>query len=352
MRPSSRGPGPLSLAEVTRLLGGRVCGDSSVMISQVGTIDGAGPGDITFLSNPRYRARLSSTRASAVVLGVEAEHLIDLPRIVSDNPYAYFARLSALLNPRPDLASGIHPNAVVHASATIDPTCQVAAGAVISANAVIGARSRIGAGCIVGEDVRIRQDTVLHPRVVIYPDCIIGSRVILHSGVVIGADGFGIAWERDQWLKIPQIGTVVLEDDVEVGANTTIDRGTIENTHVETGVKLDNQIQIGHNCRIGAHTAMAGCVAVAGSANIGKRCTIGAGAIILGHLSIADGTQVSAATVITKSITKAGTYSGFFPFDDNRAWTRNAVLVKQLSEYAERIRQMDLRIAELEGKHD
>lgn len=320
-------------------------------IYQVGTLDQAVPGQITFLSNSRYRSKLASTRASAVVLGEESAGLTELPRIVADNPYAYFARLSAMLNPPGEHSPGVHPTAVVHTTANIASSASIGPGTTVGARAEIGENCSIGPGCHIGDDVVLGRDCLLHSGVIVYSSCRLGDRVILHSGVVIGADGFGIAKEAGRWIKIPQIGRVVLFNDVEIGANTTIDRGAIEDTVIEEGVKLDNQIQIGHNCRIGAHTAMAGCVAVAGSARVGAHCTIGAGAIILGHLSIADHVEVSAATVITKSVPMAGTYTGLFPFDENRSWVRNAVLVKHLSEYAERIRQLELRLSELERKN-
>ena len=340
----------MSLEEIASCLGGKVVGDPGVKIYQVGSLERAEKGQIAFLSNSRYKSKLASTCASAIVLAEESAGYTSLPCIVADDPYVYFARLSTLLNPVRRLAAGRHVTAI-DASAEIAPCASIGAGATIAANVRIGERSTVGPGCHLGEGVQIGADCVLHAGVTVYSGCRIGARAILHSGSVIGADGFGFANDKGQWLKIPQIGAVVLGDDVEIGANTTVDRGAIDDTVIEDGVKLDNQIQIGHNCRIGAHTAMAGCVAVAGSARIGKYCTIGAGAIILGHLHIADHVEVSAATVITRSIQASGTYSGFFPFDDNRSWTRNAVLVRHLSEYVERIRQLESRLSELEKKN-
>jgi UDP-3-O-[3-hydroxymyristoyl] glucosamine N-acyltransferase len=347
--PGRAGP-PLSLAAIIARLGGRVSGNPETLVSQVGSLENARDGEITFFSNPRFKARLEQTRASAVVLGPSAENLTVLPRIVADNPYAYFARLSRLFNPDPEIVPGVHSEAQVDRSARIAASAQIGPGAVIGPDAVIGDAVSVGAGCHVGAGVKIGESTKMYPRVVIYPGCTIGARVILHSGVVIGADGFGLAQEDGCWLKIPQIGAVVLGDEVEVGANTTIDRGAIDDTVIEEGVKLDNQIQIGHNCRVGAHTAMAGCVAVAGSANIGRSCTIGAGAIVLGHLTIADNVHVSAATVISRSIKKAGTYTGMFPFDDNASWAKNTALVRHLSELADRVKMLEKRLSEKENK--
>ena len=319
-------PGPFTLAQIATRLGGRIAGDPQTLIRQVGSLERAGRGEIAFLSNPKYRSRLAGTGASAVVPAAEAEALTALPRIVCDNPYAYFARVSQLFNPRTTQPEGVHP------SASVAPGARLAA------------RLSIGAGCVLGDGVEIGEDSCLCPVVVVDPGCRIGARAIIHAGVVIGADGFGIADDGGQWVKIPQIGAVAIGNDVEIGANTTIDRGAMQDTVIEDGVKLDNQIQIGHNCRVGAHTAMAGCVAVAGSADIGSHCTIGAGALILGHLSICDHVHVSADTVISHSIRKPGTYTGMFPADDNAAWARNAAVVRHLAELADRVRELEKRL--------
>ena len=326
--------GPFTLAEIASRLGGRVAGNAQVLIAQVGSLEHAGADQIAFLSNPKYKAKLTVTRAGAVILAPESESLTSAPRIVVDNPYAYFARVSQLFNPLTTQAPGVHSSAVVSPAARI------------------GARVSIGAGCVIGERVAIGDDSCLYPGVVVYPGCSIGARAILHAGAVIGADGFGIAKDGGRWIKIPQIGSVRIGDDVEVGANTTIDRGAIDDTVIEDGVKLDNQIQIGHNCHVGAHTAMAGCVGVAGSARIGRYCTIGGGTMILGHLTIADHVHVSAATVISRSIHKPGTYTGVFPFDDHKSWARNAAWVRHLAELADRVRALEKKLAEKGGKDD
>ncbi len=315
--------GPLTLGEIASRLGGRVAGNASTLIRQVGSLEHAGPDQITFFSSRKYKARLAETRAAAVIVGAESAKLTSLPRIVCDAPYAYFARVSQLFNPVVTQAPGVH------------------ASAVVSEKAIIGKRVSIGPGCVVGKGVAIGDDSCLYPGVVVYPGCTLGARVIVHSGAVIGADGFGIAQAEGEWIKIPQIGAVRIGDDVEIGANTTIDRGAIEDTVIENGVKLDNQIQIGHNVHVGAHTAMAGCVAVAGSADIGRQCTIGAGSLILGHLRLADRVHISAGTVISRSILKPGTYTGMFPFDENAAWARNTALVRHLAELAERVKSLE-----------
>jgi UDP-3-O-[3-hydroxymyristoyl] glucosamine N-acyltransferase len=336
-------PGPLSLGEIASALGGRVVGDAGVLIEQVGSLEHAGGRDIAFLASARYKGRLAATRAAAVILDARAEALTVLPRIVSDNPYAYFARVSRLLNPSGAPAPGVHAAAQVDPQARVAPSARIEAGAVVCAAAEVGERAWIGAGCFLGEESSVGADSRLYPSVVVYRGCRIGARAIVHSGAVIGADGFGMAQEAGRWLKVPQIGRVRIGDDVEIGANTTIDRGTVDDTVIEDGVKLDNQIQIGHNCRIGAHTAMAGRAGIAGSADIGRRCTVGGAAVILGHLSICDDVHVSAATVITRSIRRPGTYTGVFPFDDNASWARNTALLRHLAELAGRVGALERR---------
>ncbi|MEO8718084.1 MAG: UDP-3-O-(3-hydroxymyristoyl)glucosamine N-acyltransferase [Burkholderiales bacterium] len=329
--------GPISLGEIASRLGGRVVGDAGILVEQVASLEHAGKRHIAFFSSARYKAQLTATRAAAVILGPQAERLTALPRIVSDNPYAYFARVSQLLNPAPTAVPGVHAAALVDASARVAASARIETGAVVGAAAEIGERAWVGAGCYVGEAAAVGADSRLHPSVVVYAGCRIGQRAIVHAGAVIGADGFGMAQEAGRWLKVPQIGRVLIGDDVEIGANTTIDRGTVDDTVLEDGVKLDNQVQIGHNCRIGAHTAMAGCAAVAGSTYIGQRCTLGGAAAVLGHLSLCDDVHVSAATVITRSIRKPGTYTGLYPFDTNASWARNAALLRHLTELVARL---------------
>ena len=304
-------PGPLTLGQIVARLGGRVAGNAETVVHQVASLEGATAEHISFFTGRRHRAKLAATRAGAVVLGAESEAETARPRIVADHPYAYFARVSQLFNPLIAQPPGVHPSAVVAKSAKL------------------GARVSIGAGCVVGEGASIGEDTCLYPRVVIYPKCSLGSRVIVHSGAVIGADGFGIADEDGRWVKMPQIGAVRIGDDVEIGANTTIDRGAIDDTVIEDGVKLDNQIQVGHNVRIGAHTAIAGCAGIAGSADIGRHCTIGGAAIIIGHLRIVDHVNISAGTVISRSILKPGTYTGVYPFDEHASWARAAAALRR-----------------------
>jgi len=338
------------LADIAAQLGGRVLGDSEVCITQVATLENAQARHISFLANSKYRAQLANTRAGAVILGESDAGATDLPRIVSDNPYAYFARVSALLNPLPGTTLGVHPNAFVGAGAMIDATASIAATAVIGEGAVIGEYSVIGEGCCIGANAVIGSRARLYPHVVIYHDCIIGDNLIAHSGAVIGSDGFGIAMDEGRWIKIPQIGRVVIGNDVEIGANTTIDRGALDDTVIEDGVKLDNQIQIAHNVRIGAHTAIAGCAGIAGSAVIGRYCLIGGGARILGHLQLADHVEIAAHTLVGKSIREAGSYAAIFPFSKTEDWRKNAAHLRHLDDLVKRVKALEQELQSLISK--
>lgn len=331
----------LSLSEIVARLGGELVGPGDVRISQVATLDSAGPGTITFLANERYLSRLGSTKASAVILGAGLRDATGCPRIVSGNPYAYFARVSSLLNPEPAGTAGVHPSAVVHPDAVVAVDAGIGPGAVVEAGARISSAARIGAGCFVGAGSVIGEQSRLYPNVTVYHGCTLGNRVVAHAGAVIGADGFGIAMDDGRWIKVPQIGGVVIGDDVEIGANTTVDRGAIEDTVIEEGVKLDNQIQIAHNVHIGAHTAIAACVGIAGSSKVGRFCRIGGASGIAGHLSIADNVEISAHTLVTKSITEPGTYTGAYPFESNRDWRKNAASLRNLGELTERVRALE-----------
>ncbi len=296
----------LTLQEIVQRLGGEVVGDASAAVSGVATLDEAGPDEISFLANPRYRAKLAATRAGAVILGPRDRDATAIARIVADNPYAYYARTVALFHPPRTAVAGVHPSASIGAGAQVAASAEIGPLAVIGAGARVGDRAVIGAGTIIGDGTAIGADTLLHAHVTIYHDCVVGARCILHSGCVIGADGFGMAPEAGRWVKIPQVGRVVLGDDVEVGANTAIDRGALGDTVVEEGVKIDNLVQIAHNCRIGAHTAIAGCAGIAGSAVIGRHCVIGGGVGVVGHVTLADGVTVTGMTLITKSSREPG----------------------------------------------
>lgn len=337
------------LEEIVARFGGDLRGDAHLAITGLATLEAATPLQISFLANPKYRRQLATTQAGAVILTAEMVDDCPVAAIVTPQPYLYFARVSQWLAETPRPAKGIHPSAVVESplppSACIGPQVWIGPDVVLGENVVIGAQCRIAAGARIGDD------SFLYPGVTIYHGCRVGRRAIIHSGAVIGADGFGFAREKDgTWVKIAQTGRVLIGDDVEVGANTTIDRGALEDTVIEDGVKLDNQIQIGHNVHVGAHTAMAGCVGIAGSTKIGAGCTVGGAGMILGHLTIADGVNVSSGTFVPKSITKPGNYTGYVPFMAHEDWLKNFSRLRHLDAMADKIRDLEKRLAELEKK--
>ena len=317
----------VTLGQIVDALGGALHGERDAIVRGLGSLATAGPGQLSFVSHPRFRQQLSTSQAMCVVVASELAPLA-MQRgacIVVEQPYLYFARLTQLWKrqlPAP-VRPAVHASAVIDAEANIDPSAS------------------IGPLCVVERGARIGAHTVLKSRVTIGENCRIGERCLLHSGVVIGADGFGFAPNAGSWEKIEQLGAVVIGNDVEIGANTCVDRGALDDTTIEDGVKLDNLIQIGHNVRVGRHTAMAACVGVAGSATIGAHCTIGGAAVVLGHLQIADHVNISAASVVTRSIHKAGHYTGLFPIDDNAQWEKNAAVLKRLHSLRERLRALE-----------
>ena len=337
------------LAQIVERFGGDILGNPQTPISQVATLESAGARHISFLTHSKYRKQLAATRAGAVILGGADSGLTGLPRIVCDDPYLYFAKVSALFNPPQAAKPGVHKTAVVERGTRIPASASIGAGTYVGRGVKLGKGVVIGPGCHIGDGVEIGAGGRLHARVTIYPECRLGQRALVHSGAVIGADGFGIAQDHGTWRKIPQIGRVLIGDDVEIGANTCIDRGALDDTIVEDGVKLDNLIQIGHNVHIGAHTAIAGCTGIAGSTRIGKHCMIGGAANIVGHLDIADRVVILAAAVVTKSIAQAGTYGGH-PAEDSRSWTRNVARLRHLDALRERVRHIEQRLSLPEEK--
>jgi UDP-3-O-[3-hydroxymyristoyl] glucosamine N-acyltransferase len=339
---------PWKLAALAEVIGATLEGDGEIEIRGAAPLDRAGANDIAFLSDPKYRVHLETTQAAAVILSPReaATWTTSKARLLTANPYAAYARAANCLYPEAQPPAGIHPTATVASTAQVAADAVIGAHATIGEQAVIGARTIIGAGCAVGDQVMIGNDVRLHPRVVIYPRCVIGDRCVLHSGSVIGADGFGFANEDGRWIKIPQIGRVVLHNDVEIGANTTIDRGALDDTIVEEGAKIDNLVQIGHNCIVGAHAAIVGCAGIAGSVKIGKYCRIGGAAMIGGHLSIADGAVVAAATPVFSSIETPGMYSGVYPVQPHRQWQKNAVQLRQLDTLYKRVRALEKALAD------
>ena len=342
----------MSLLELSRHIGARLHGDPDMRVHRIGTLKDAQPGDLSFFANPRYRRQLESTEASAVILAADALSFCHVAALVVDNPYVGFARAAALFAPFQERPVGIHPTAWVSPDAVVHETAWVGPQASVAARARIDAGVRIGPGCIIAEDVAIGEATELVARVTLCRGIRVGKRGLFHPGVVIGADGFGIANDQGIWIKVPQLGSVRIEDDVEIGANTTIDRGTIEDTVVERGVKIDNQVQIGHNVRVGAHTAIAGCVAIAGSVRIGKRCAIGGAASIAGHLEIADDVHLTAASEVSKSILRRGTYSSGMPVQENRLWRKNIARLRHLDDLARRIKRLENHYGLTEGQNE
>lgn len=340
-----------TLAELAGIFGVPCVGDGSSMVTRVADLGSAGPGSIAFINNRDYLPLLAVSRATAVVLSQEYVAACPRPMLVCNNPYALYAKIALLLHPDEDLSlkPGIHPSAVIAESAAVDPTAIIAPLAVIEEGACVGARSYIGAGTVLKRNSVIGADCKLAPNVTVCDGCRIGDRVIVHPAAVIGADGFGFAPENRQWIKIPQLGRVVIGDDVEIGAGVAIDRGTLKDTIIENGVKLDNQIHVAHNVKIGAHTAIAAQSGIAGSTTIGNHCAIGGATGILGHLRIPEGTRLNAFSQVTQTIDEPGSYaSSSMPLEPAAQWRRNWVRIKQLDEMAKKIRVLEKRLADLE----
>lgn len=329
------------LDELVARLGGEIVGDRSTRLRRVAAPEQAGEGDLAFLAQRKFLARLQQSRASAIIVAPELQPLLDGRNcIVAADPYLYFARAAQLFNPLAAVRAGIHPLAAV--AVELPPTVEVGPGATIEEGVQIGDHVVIGAGSHVGRGSRIGAGTRLAPRVTILHDCVLGTNCIVHSGAVIGSDGFGFARERDQsWVKIPQTGRVLIGDEVEIGANTTIDRGALDDTVIGSGCKLDNQIQIAHNVRIGEHTAIAGCVGIAGSTQIGARCMIGGQAGITGHLRICDDVVISAGTLVSKSINRPGIYTANLPLQPHAEWMRNFAHLRHLDALHTRLRALE-----------
>ncbi len=334
----------LTLQQLARHTGGRVVGDDSIIIERVATLENAEPGDISFLTNSTYRRFLAGTRASAVILrSVDLEHC-PVNALVVENPHAGYAKVASLLYPAATSKIGIHPAAVIDQSAGLADDVSIGPNCYIGPGVKLGKGVALGPGCVIEADVEIGDQSRLLANVTICHGSIIGKQALIHPGVVVGSDGFGQAYDNGVWLKIPQVGRVVIGDDVEIGANTTIDRGAIEDTVVGDNVKLDNQIQIAHNVHIGSHTVISGCTAVAGSTHIGRNCAIGGAVGIVGHLEITDNVQITAMSLVSHSIREPGVYSSGTPLEPNRQWHKNAVRFKQLNEMAKRIKELESRL--------
>lgn len=337
----------LSIGQIIAALGGELSGNADVLVSQVAPLERADASQIGFVAHAKYRKALESTQAGAVILPRSLAGAWGGTCIIADDPYLYFARVAQLLNPTQNAYVGVHPTAVVltdlPASVSVGPL------AFVGEDCRIGEGVVIGPGAVVERGSSLGRDTLLHAKVVIYAGSEIGARCVLHSGAVIGGDGFGFARRKDgSWEKIPQIGRVILGDDVEVGANTTIDRGALDDTIIEQGVKLDNLIQIAHNCRVGENSAMAAFAGMAGSSKLGKRVMVGGQAGIMGHIEVADDIVVSARSFMSKSTDVKGVYTSAIPSQPHGEWLRNAVHLKHLDEMADRIKQLEKRLSKLD----
>ena len=324
----------LALGELAVRFGCALRGDPEQRVDHVAPLATADPAALSFLANVRLQRELAGTRAGAVVLEEAAAPRCPVSALISDNPHALFARIAALLHPPAPWVAGVHPSASVAGAASVDASAQIGAFALIADGARIGPRCRIGPGCVIGAGVPIGADSHLVARVTLLPGVRLGERVLIHPGAVIGADGFGFAREAARWIKVPQVGGVRIGDDVEIGANSTVDRGAIEDTVIEEGVKLDNLVQIGHNVRIGAHTAIAGCTGISGSTHIGARCMIGGGVGVNGHIRICDDVVIAGRTTVSGSIHNPGTYASLWSAEPLARWKRIVAGLKLASRRA------------------
>lgn len=347
MAGKGRGEG-VRLDAIVERLGGSVEGDGAVVVYQVGSLESAQAGEITFLANPKLRAQLKTTGASAVIVPPQFVGDTTLPRIVHPNPYAYYARVVALLNPLVHGFSGVHPSAVVDSA--LPASVSVGANAVIGQRVTIGENAVIYPGCVIGDDVSIGEESILYPNVVVYRDCVIGKRTVIQGSAVIGGDGFGFAKDGERWVKIPQIGRVIIGDDVDIGTNTSVDRGALDDTVIGNGVKIDNLVQVAHNVQIGDHAAMAGCVGIAGSTKIGRRSTIGGAGMISGHIELGDDVHISGGTLVAKNLPKPGHYTSVYPLGTHDEWLHNAVHIKRLAKLVERVAELEKKLNKTENK--
>ncbi len=342
----------VTLAELAQRFQGKVRGNPDIAIERVANLESAGPRDIAYVSDRKYLTLLAKTNAGAVILTeADAPHFAGTVLIV-DNPHLCFARVAALLYPLPTFKPGAHATAVVSLTARVAKTAWIGPHAVVESNAVIEDGAYIGPGCFIGANASIAARTRLTAHVAIGDRCVLGEDCLLHPGVVIGSDGFGYAQDSERWQKVPQLGRVIIGNEVEIGANTTIDRGALNDTVIGNGVKLDNQIQIAHNVRIGDHTAIAACVGIAGSTVIGKRCTLGGQAGIVGHLEIADDVHITAGSLVTSSISRSGIYSSSLKAEPVEKWRRNAARLHHLDELARRLGKLEEKLQQLSEEHE
>lgn len=329
------------LGELAVRFGLELNGDPDLTVDRVGSLAAAGPGSLSFLANPKYRGQLAATGASAVVLDESSAPDCPVASLVSGNPYADYARIATVLHPAPVVAGGVHPSAVVAAGARVAVTSCIAAGAIVDDGTVIGERVLIGPGCVVGTGVQVGDDTRLVARVTVYPGVRIGRRCVVHAGAVLGADGFGFAPDRGEWVRVPQVGGVVIGDDVDIGANTTVDRGAIDDTVIEDGVRIDNLVMIAHNVRVGAHTVIAALSGVSGSTRIGRNCMIAGNVGFAGHIEVGDGAVITGQSSVTRSLKGPGMYSSTMPAMDVSLWRRLVARLKHLDDLFDRVGRLE-----------
>lgn len=343
---------PVRLADLAVRFGCELRGDPDATVDRVAALQDAAPGSLAFLANPRYRRQLPATRATAVVLDAAAADACPVAALVTPNPHATYARIAQLLHPEPPVAPGVHPSAVVEEGALVAASAAVGPHAYVARGATLGERAVVGPGSVLLAGVRLGSDSRLVARVTLCAGVRIGQRCILHPGAVIGADGFGHVLDEGRYLKVPQLGSVVIGDDVEIGANTTIDRGAIGDTVIGDGVRIDNQVQIGHNVRIGDSTAIAGCVGISGSTTIGRRCMIGGMVGFVGHLEVCDDVAITGRTMVSRSIHEPGVYSGGLPMDLAARFRRNSARFQHLDEIARRLRRLEQAAGTTRGEDD
>jgi UDP-3-O-[3-hydroxymyristoyl] glucosamine N-acyltransferase len=343
---------PVRLAELAVRYGCELRGDPDAEIDRVGTLLEATPGSLAFLANPRYRRHLASTRATAVVLDETAADECPVHALVARNPYATYARIAQFLYPVASFAPGRHATAAVDPGAAVDPSAWIGPQACIEAGVTIGPHVYVGPGCVVLRGATIGEGSRLVANVTVCGEAVIGRRCLLHPGAVVGADGFGHAPDGGRYVRVPQVGSVVLGDDVDVGASSTIDRGAIGDTVIEDGVRIDNQVQIGHNVRVGAHTVIAGCTGISGSTTIGSRCMIGGMVGIAGHIEICDDVAITGKTLVSSSIRRPGMYSGALPADEARRFRRNSARFQKFDELARRVRALEAASGRPRGGDD
>lgn len=333
-----------TLRELADIVGAELVGEADCQINSIASLSNAKPGSISFLSNRQFNDQLATTKASAVIISQADKTNLCTNGLIADDPYVAYAKVATLLHPFVNQQTGVHASAVVDEGAHVDPTAWIGPCAVIARGARIGANCHIGPGCFVGEEVSIGPDTLLVANVTIYHRTQIGARAIFHPGAVAGSDGFGFANDHGKWIKIPQVGRLLIGDDVEIGSNSTVDRGAIEDTVIEDGVKIDNLVHIAHNVHIGAHSIMAAQVGIAGSTKIGKYCAMGGQAGIVGHIEITDHVTITARGMVVQSITEPGTYSSGIPADANSRWRKNIARLRQLDELAKTVKRLQKQV--------